>query len=559
MTRKSHWFWGAVLKRKSDYLQIILASVFINVFALASSFYIMTVYDRVIPNDALETLIALTIGVSAVIIFDLIMKTLRGLFIDRAGKYIDLVFGKDLFERLSRDYSVTNKNQIGTIAATIKEFDTLKDFISSATFVTFADIPFTFLFLFVLWTLGGAIAAVPAIIIVILLIFSFIVFPFLKRSSSSGLKETQNKQGVLVELFSGMETIKTLPGIFLLENRWMKSVENQADLSGFSKAISQFASNMSQTGQQVSQVGIVVYGVVLIGVGELSMGSLIACVILSGRCLAPISQITSLLSKSTNAFSAYKALNEILKDKNFQNLQYTQRKDIQPNIQLNNVSFNYENSTKPTINNLNLRIETRDKIALLGPIGSGKTTLLRLLAGLITPSNGSILIDGIESQQIDPVQLRDTIGFVSQTPILFTGSIKENLLLGNPEAKDEDIVKACTLSGIINFINKLEKGFETILFERGAQLSGGQRQSLSLARTLIGNPKIVLMDEPTSAFDSAGEMSFLKNMPNFLDDKTLILVTHKSSLLSLVDKILIIEDGLVKGYGPKEKMIRKNV
>ena len=559
MTRKSHWFWGAVLKRKSDYLQIILASVFINVFALASSFYIMTVYDRVIPNDALETLIALTIGVSAVIIFDLIMKTLRGLFIDRAGKHIDLVFGKDLFERLSRDYSVTNKNQIGTIAATIKEFDTLKDFISSATFVTFADIPFTFLFLFVLWTLGGAIAAVPAIIIVILLIFSFIVFPFLKRSSSSGLKETQNKQGVLVELFSGMETIKTLPGIFLLENRWMKSVENQADLSGFSKAISQFASNMSQTGQQVSQVGIVVYGVILIGVGELSMGSLIACVILSGRCLAPISQITSLLSKSTNAFSAYKALNEILKDKNFQNLQYTQRKDIQPNIQLNNVSFNYENSTKPTINNLNLRIETRDKIALLGPIGSGKTTLLRLLAGLITPSNGSILIDGIESQQIDPVQLRDTIGFVSQTPILFTGSIKENLLLGNPEAKDEDIVKACTLSGIINFINKLEKGFETILFERGAQLSGGQRQSLSLARTLIGNPKIVLMDEPTSAFDSAGEMSFLKNMPNFLDDKTLILVTHKSSLLSLVDKILIIEDGLVKGYGPKEKMIRKNV
>ena len=559
MTRKSHWFWGAVLKRKSDYLQIILASVFINVFALASSFYIMTVYDRVIPNDALETLIALTIGVSAVIIFDLIMKTLRGLFIDRAGKHIDLVFGKDLFERLSRDYSVTNKNQIGTIAATIKEFDTLKDFISSATFVTFADIPFTFLFLFVLWTLGGAIAAVPAVIIVILLIFSFIVFPFLKRSSSSGLKETQNKQGVLVELFSGMETIKTLPGIFLLENRWMKSVENQADLSGFSKAISQFASNMSQTGQQVSQVGIVVYGVILIGVGELSMGSLIACVILSGRCLAPISQITSLLSKSTNAFSAYKALNEILKDKNFQNLQYTQRKDIQPNIQLNNVSFNYENSTKPTINNLNLRIETRDKIALLGPIGSGKTTLLRLLAGLITPSNGSILIDGIESQQIDPVQLRDTIGFVSQTPILFTGSIKENILLGNPDAKDEDIVKACSLSGIINFINKLEKGFETILFERGAQLSGGQRQSLSLARTLIGNPKIVLMDEPTSAFDSAGEMSFLKNMPNFLDDKTLILVTHKSSLLSLVDKILIIEDGLVKGYGPKEKIIRKNV
>ena len=558
MTKKPHWFWGAVLKRKSDYLQIILASVFINVFALASSFYIMTVYDRVIPNDALETLIALTIGVSAVIIFDLIMKTLRGLFIDRAGKHIDLVFGKDLFERLSRDYSVTNKNQIGTIAATIKEFDTLKDFISSATFVTFADIPFTFLFLFVLWTLGGAIAAVPAIIIVILLIFSFIVFPFLKRSSSSGLKETQNKQGVLVELFSGMETIKTLPGIFLLENRWMKSVENQADLSGFSKAISQFASNMSQTGQQVSQVGIVVYGVILIGVGELSMGSLIACVILSGRCLAPISQITSLLSKSTNAFSAYKALNEILKDKNFQKLQYTQRKDIQPNIQLNNVSFNYENSTKPTINNLNLRIETRDKIALLGPIGSGKTTLLRLIAGLITPSNGSILIDGIESQQIDPVQLRDTIGFVSQTPILFTGSIKENLLLGNPDAKDEDIVKACTLSGIINFINKLEKGFETILFERGAQLSGGQRQSLSLARTLIGDPKIVLMDEPTSAFYSAGEMSFLKNMPNFLDDKTLILVTHKSSLLSLVDKILIIEDGLVKGYGPKEKMIRKN-
>ena len=187
MTKKPHWFWGAVLKRKSDYLQIILASLFINVFALASSFYIMTVYDRVIPNDALETLIALTIGVSAVIIFDLIMKTLRGLFIDRAGKHIDLVFGKDLFERLSRDYSVTNKNQIGTIAATIKEFDTLKDFISSATFVTFADIPFTFLFLFVLWTLGGAIAAVPAIIIVILLIFSFIVFPFLKRSSSSGL------------------------------------------------------------------------------------------------------------------------------------------------------------------------------------------------------------------------------------------------------------------------------------------------------------------------------------------------------------------------------------
>ena len=559
MLPEEHWFFGAILRNKRLYAQVILASVVINVFALVSAFYIMTVYDKVIPNEAMESLVALTIGIVIVMAFDFILKIMRGLFTDHAGAQIDREVSNLLFERLAKNDNVAGQKATGAMAAIVKEFDSVKDFLGSASFVVFADLPFVFLFLFVLFSIGGPIAAVPAVIVIATMALALMVQPIIKRLTANAAKDGQSKQAVLVEMLNSLETLKTLPGIGLLQTRWVDSVERQGKVSLKSRFWSQLTSNFCQLGQQMSQVGIVVYGVVLITAGDLTMGSLIACVILSGRTLAPMAQLTGLLGRLNQTLTSYQNLNELMQEPVRENKRQEQirRPELNGDIEFENACFRYPGQKQDTLTNINLSIRAGEKVAIVGRIGSGKTSLLRLLTGIYQPTQGSVKIDQTEVNHLHPDDLRKGLGVVMQKPMLFSGTVKENILLGNPNATDEQIVKAAEQSGSAGFIGKLPDGYETILTERGQQLSGGQQQALSVARALVSDPSLIVMDEPTSAMDNATEQELVARLKTNLADKTVILITHRGNLLSLVDRVVVVDSGRVMADGPKAEVLNK--
>ena len=554
-----HWFFGPVLRNKNLYLQVIFASVFINMFALASAFYIMTVYDRVIPNNAIETLTALTVGVLVVVGFDLVMKILRGIFTDRAGIAIDQEVAESLFDRLARNEKLLGAGSTGATANTVKEFDGLKDFLASATFVAFADLPFVILFLFVLYALGGAIAAVPAVIVLVVLAAGLIIQPLVRRLTANAMADGQSKQSVLVEVLAGLETLKTMPGIGMLRDRWMSSVSQQGEFSSQARFWSQLTSNLSQTGQQLSQVGIVVYGVYLISAGDLTMGSLIACVILSGRTLAPLGQISNLLGRLNQALTAYTNLDKLMGVRSAEESRVGQirREKIDGGLQFIKASLEYEGQQQPALNEVNFSVKPGEHVAIVGKIGSGKTSILRLIAGLAEPSAGFVKIDDAEVGHLHPDDLRGHLGVVMQTPTLFSGTLKENILLGNPDATDTQVLEAAQLAGVDELASQLPDGFETRLAERGSQLSGGQRQAVCIARALVGNPQIVLMDEPSSAMDSTTERQLLERLRFYLEGRTLILITHRGTLLDLVNRVIAVDQGKIVADGPKEAMLQK--
>jgi ATP-binding cassette subfamily C protein LapB len=554
---KDHWFFGPVLKNKKLYIQVMAASAFINVFALFSAFYIMVVYDRVIPNNAIESLIALTVGILVIVLFDFSMKVLRGLYTDKASAMVDIEVSDNLFDRISRNEQLINQ-PTGAVSAVVKEFDSLKDFIASASFVAFVDLPFIILFLFVLYGIGGPVAAVPAIIVIVVIIAGLLIQPIIRKLSFNAAQDGQSKQSVIVEVLSGMETLKTLPGINLLRDRWVDSVDRQGITSAKSKFWSQLTANFSQSGQQLSQVGIVVYGVFLIADGTLTMGSLIACVILSGRTLAPLGQVSNLLGRFNQAVTAYVNFGELMQQpvKELNRTHQVRVDKVKGAITITNASLTYPEQKEAVIKQLNLKLYAGEKIAIVGKIGSGKTSILRLIAGLYDSNEGSVKIDNHDISHMHPDDLRKHIGVVMQVPMLFSGTLKENLLMGNPDATDDQMIAAAKIANVDEIASNLPDGYETIIAEGGKGLSGGQRQAICIARTFVGDPQIIIMDEPSSAMDSGSEQQLLKDLQERLVDKTLILITHRGTLLSLVDRVVVFDSGRIIADGPKDQVLQ---
>ena len=554
---KDHWFFGPVLKNKKLYIQVMVASAFINVFALFSAFYIMVVYDRVIPNNAIDSLIALTVGILVIVAFDFVMKVLRGLYTDKASAMIDIEVSDNLFDRISRNEQLMNQ-KTGAIAAVVKEFDSLKDFIASASFVAFVDLPFIILFLFVLYGIGGPVAAVPAVIVIVVIIAGLIIQPVIRKLTFNASQDGQSKQSVIVEVLTGMETLKTLKGINLLRERWVDSVDRQGITSAKSKFWSQLTANFSQSGQQLSQVGIVVYGVFLIADGTLTMGSLIACVILSGRTLAPLGQVSNLLGRFNQAVTAYTNFGHLMQQpvKELGRTHQVRVDSVEGAVTITNASLTYPDQKEAVIKQLNLKVAAGEKIAIVGKIGSGKTSLLRLIAGLYDPTEGSVKIDNSDVTHLHPDDLRKHIGVVMQTPMLFSGTLKENLLMGNPDATDDEVIEAAKIANVDEIASNLPDGYETVLAEGGKQLSGGQRQAICIARAFVGDPKIVILDEPSSAMDNGSEQQLLNDLKGLLVDKTLILITHRGTLLSLVDRVVVFDSGRILADGPKDEVLK---
>ena len=556
---KAHWFFGPVLNSKGIYAQVILASVLINLFALASSLYIMTVYDRVIPNNAIESLYALTSIIIVIILFDFVMKVIRGNFIDRASQKVDRQVSTALFDKISRHDTIIGKQATGALASTVRDFDLLKDVIGSATFAIFADLPFIFLFLVVLYWIGGPVAAVPALIVPLVILFAAILQPIVKRMSELSMLQGKSKQAVMVEMIGALETVKMTQGNNMLRNRWLNSVLNQGQTSAKTKLTSQLASHFAQFGQQASQIGIVVYGVFLISSGNLTMGQLIACVILSGRTMAPLGQITGLLGRMNQARSAYRGLNEVLgvTTEEEERADFVKRPNLKGDLSLKGVNFTYEDQPDPMLQNISLYIQAGQKIAILGRIGSGKTTLLRLICGLQAPDTGAVLLDNADIRQIRPQDVRKNIGVVLQNPILFSGTIRDNLLMGKPEATDEELIDAARIAGADSFIGMLPGGFDFPLSERGQELSSGMRQSIAIARAVISKPNILVMDEPTASMDNATEAQLVDRLMESMTDTTCLSVTHRGAMLKMADHVVVMEKGQIAKAGPRDKVLEK--
>lgn len=552
--RERHaWLVEPMAENWWSYLQVAVAAVVTNVLGLAISFFSMVVYDRVLPNSALESLIALAVGVAIAIGFDFVVKTLRGSFIDGAGARVDVRIGERLFDQILGMQLQARRESVGSLAGVMRELESLRDVLTSATLAAAVDLPFVIFFLIVIWFIGGPLAIVPALAVPIVILVGLFVQPVLKESSASSLAEARNKQGVLVEMIGSLELVKISGASRMMRRRWRESVVHHSQVSTHSRLVSQLAINATLLAQQASQVGIVVFGAVLAAHGEVSMGAIIASVMLSGRALAPLGQIAGVLTRLNQAVSAFKALDAIMQaplDRD-PHKRYLSRPRIRGRIAFRDVSFAYPGQAGKALEGVSFTIEPGERVAILGRIGSGKSTVLRLITGLHEPEAGSVLVDDTDLRQIDPLDLRATVGAVLQDNWLFSGSVRENIAIDPHGVPDEDVLWAAQTAGVHDFIGSHPSGYDLKLTERGEGLSGGQRQSICIARALARKPSVLVLDEPTSMMDTGTEADLIARLREATRGRTLIVVTHRSSVLELVDRVIVLDKGKLIADGPK--------
>ena len=545
--RAGHWFFGAFRKSRWLYFQVILASIISNFLALTTSIFTMTVYDRIIPNSAIDSLVALSIGVIIALCFDFVIKTIRGNFIDNASKLADLEVSNTLFDRV---ISLTPKEQAqktGAMAGIIREFETLREFFTSSTLVILVDLPFAFFFIYVISLIAGPMAYVPLAAVPLVVITGLFIQPLLSKLTLESQKTGMNKQAVLVETLSGIETVKATGSGELMKSRYIEALVNQSDSGVRSRKISQFLVNFSASVQQYAQVGAIFVGVFLIRDGIITQGALIAAVILGGRTLAPLAQLANALTRVNGALVAYKSLNALLNGYNKDSLSedYISRKNLSGEIEFKSVSFSFDEKSPPVIKDLSFKIPAGQKVAVVGKMGSSKSTVIKLMAGILQPSSGLVLVDGIDVNQLDKEDVRSNIGIMLQDSWLFSGSVKENIQMGLLEYDDDDILEVSKIAGVDEFVSTNPRGYDFIIQERGIGLSGGQRQSINLARALISNPNILLLDEPTSSLDQAAEKKIVENLRNYCAAKTMVMITHRNPIFAMVDRVLVFENGSI--------------
>ncbi|MEA1914551.1 MAG: type I secretion system permease/ATPase [Campylobacterota bacterium] len=557
--KESHWLWGSIKIVRHVYRDVIIASLLINLFVLSTPLFTMNVYDRVIPNNATDTLWILAIGVVVIYMIDILLKFLRSYFLETAAKKTDVIASSIIFEKVLDLKMSSVPNSVGSLANILKEFESIRGFLTSSTVSLLIDIPFIFIFLFAIYLIGGELVLVPLAIIVIILIYTYYAKIKLANSIKESYDAGSSKNAVLIESLSSIETIKSLGATGYSQWRWEEATSQIADKSIQSKMISASITTVTSFLVQLNTVALVLIGAYMIADNNLSMGGLIATIIISSRAISPMGQVASLLATFQHTKTTYDALNDImnLPVEHPQGKKFVARPEYTGRIEFKNVSFTYPNADKETLSNISFTIEPGEKVAIIGKIGSGKTTIQKLIVSLYQAQEGSILIDNIDIKQLDPTELRKNIAYVSQEALLFDGTVKENIVYRTPHIDDEKIIEAAKISGVMNFINKHPKGFDMPVGERGSFLSGGQKQSIAIARSILLPYPIVLFDEPTSSMDTSTENRFIQNIREYDAGKSVIIVTHKTSLLQLVDRIIVVEDGKIALDGKKDDILKK--
>lgn len=553
------WFFKAFSPHWWTYFQVMVAAFMINVVALASPLFIMNVYDRVLPNNSITSLWVMATGILIVFGFDFLIKNVRSFFIDYAGKKVDTVLSVNLVDKVLDMQMKEKPASSGEYANLLRELETLRDFFTSATLLSIIDLPFIFIFIFIFWIIAGPMAFILVTALCLTLILGLVFHLPLQRSVSQSYNDSHRKHAVLVETVANLETIKSIRAEGRFRKKWREAIDANANASTRTRLLSQFVINSAALIQQLAYISIVIYGVYLIQDGRISTGALIACVILNGRAMAPLAQITMLLTRLHHAYTSLKGLHLLMqkKEERPKGFRFLHRPELKTRIEFKSVDFSYTDNEIPALTNINFKIQPGEKVGLIGRSGSGKTTIGKLLLGLYRPNKGAIRIDDTDIRQIDPVDLRQVFGVVTQDVTLFKGTVRENILMANPKASDEQVLTAARTAGVDDFIRRHPAGYDLMLNERGEGLSGGQRQAIGVARALVNDPGLIIMDEPTSAMDNSSE-EFLKNrLKPHITNKTLLLITHRMSLLELVDRLIVLDMGKIVADGPKQTIIEK--
>ncbi len=557
-TRQGHWFWSVIGENRQLYRDVLLAAFLTNLFAVAMPLFIMNVYDRVVPNQAFETLWVLAAGLAIILVGDLVLKTLRGRFVDLASSRADVKLSAYIMERVLGTRMEHRPVSAGSFAANLRAFESVRDFIGSATVIAFIDLPFALIFFAVIGWIAWPMLIPLVIGALLLLLYALAVQGRMHELAETTYRAGAQRNATLVEGLVGFETVKALGAEAPIQRKWEKSAALLARVGAQLRLLSTSATNSSAFVQQTITMTIVILGVYLIGERALSMGGLIACTMLASRAMMPVGQVAGLLVQYHTASTALTSLNEMMKREveRPDDAQFIARGSIKGAVEFRDVSFSYPGQGTPSLRNVSLRIKPGEKVAILGRIGSGKTTLEKLILGLYRPTSGAVLVDGIDQRQLDPAELRRHIGYVQQDVMLFYGTLRENITLGAPLADDADVLKAATIGGIVDLVNSHPQGFDMLVGERGESLSGGQRQGVAIARAVINDPSILLLDEPTASMDHSSEEDIKKRLREFMPGKTVILISHRTSLLDLVDRIIVMDAGRIVADGPKEQVIQ---
>nr|WP_252193736.1 type I secretion system permease/ATPase [Pseudomonas sp. TAE6080] len=551
--RARSWFRDTLKRSRWLYADAIAASFLINLIAMAAPLFVMNVYDRVVPNQATATLWVLATGIFIAYVFDLVLKSLRSLCLDLAGKKTDLIISATLFERIVGMSMKYRPARVGSFAQNIHEFQSLRDFLASLTLTSLIDLPFTLLIFMVIAILGGHLVWIPMLAFPIALGIGYLLQKPLVATMERTMALASERQSSLIETLAGLDAVKVNNAESERQYQWEQTIGTLSRLELRVKMLSGLSMNITLLIQQLAGVIMIVFGVYQIIDGNLSMGGLIACYMLSGRALSPLASLSGLMTRYQQAkvtMVSTDQMMELPQERNFEERPLS-RRTLQGAIECRGLNFTYPNQQNMALKNINLVIKPGEKIGIIGRSGSGKSSLAKLIVGLYQPDSGALLVDGVDIRQIDVSELRHNVGYVPQDIQLLAGTLRDNLVSGARYVEDEVVLQAAELAGVHEFARLHPQGYELQVGERGQNLSGGQRQNVALARALLLNPPILLLDEPTSAMDNTGEERLKQRLQAVVENKTVVLVTHRASLLSLVDRLLVIDRGQILADGPK--------
>jgi ATP-binding cassette subfamily C protein LapB len=555
---RGHWFWDAMRANTPLYRDVLVAAFFINIFALALPLFTMNVYDRVVPNYAVETLWMLAAGVIIILLADITLRTMRGYFLDLASRRVDVNLSARIMERVLGSRLEQRASSVGSYAVSLRSFETVRDFITSASVTTLIDVPFALIFIAVIGWIAWPILIPLGIGLLLVLGYAMATQGKLRELSETTYRASALRNATLIESLVGIDTIKAMGAEARMQRKWEETTAFLAHVGVQLRLVSNSTINVTQWGAQMVTMFVIITGVYLITAGELSMGGLIACTMLAARVMAPFGQVAGLVTSYHNAEIALKSLDEVMAKpmERPEGAQFLSRELFQGDIEFRHVSFSYPGSEMESLDNVSFRIKPGERVAILGRVGSGKSTLQKLAMGLYQPTAGAIMIDGIDLRQLDPSEFRSRVGYVPQDVTLFYGSLRDNITLSHSNVSDAALLRAAEIANLSEFINRHPRGFEMLVGERGDSLSGGQRKCVALARAVVHEPPILLMDEPTGSMDHSTEVAVKAQLLEYIQGRTWLVVTHRNSLLEMVDRIIVIDNGKLVADGPRDSVIQ---
>jgi ATP-binding cassette subfamily C protein LapB len=556
--RRTHWFWSEAWKQRGQFWPVMLAALIVNLLALAVPLFTMNVYDRVIPNKAIPTLWVLALGVAFALAFDFMLRLARTRLVDEIGRKLDDKLSQKLFEKIMNLPMASRQGSTGAMAKRVSEYELVRDFFASTTVVLLVDMSFLLLFLVFITIIGGWLVLVPLTGMVLMAIAGFALQKKMGQAALDAQADSSLQHSILVESIGGMETLKAARAEGQMLGRWKRYASMSAGTQEVMRRNTAVAVNLATLSQQVMSVGLLIGGFYRFNAGDMSMGAIIAIVMIAGRAMAPVGQFAFLMTRAKQALTTMNSLQQMMDMDDERRL--TSRSVVPEiragKIQLDHVDFSYPEASTKALADVSLTIEPGERIGIIGRVASGKSTLGRILCGLYTPESGVMTVDGLDSRQYHPHQLRDEFRFVAQDSELFSGTVRDNLMLGAARADDAQLVDAVVRSGADIFLSRDAAGFDLPVGERGSRLSGGQRSLLVLARALVSPSKLLFLDEPTGAMDTQTENYFIEHLRTALDPKqTLIVSTHRHQMLNIVDRLIVIDAGRIVADGPRSEIL----